>query len=250
MRRRILRSLAVTAILVGLALPVSAGWVEVDSHSGTTYISDGKVKNVDEAGGMWSVFDAKKGTLIMVDPKKRTYTEVDPVKFCKQISSAMDAMMEGIPPEQRAMMEQMMGKGGAKRAPKVSVTKKGSGGKIAGYSTVKYTVTVDGRPYKDIWLATSAPIMKDVEKYMKMMTEMSVKMDSCAGGEGPGPESSKEYLSLTERGWTMKEVNKQSGEVESEVRSLTMKSIPASEFRVPSGYRKTDTQHMMEGMMQ
>ena len=255
MRKRIIKSLAVTAILIGLGLPAYAGWVEVDKHSGTTYISGGLIKNVPEDGNeMWTIMDVNKGIITMVNPGERSYTVVEPEKFCAQMSSMMGDMMEGIPPEQRAMMEQMMGRGGPKRTPKVAVAKKGNGGRIAGLSTVKYSVTVDGRPYKDIWLATSAPIMNDVRSFIEKAEDFSTKMESCtrmgSGPQGPDPEAAKEYKDLAEKGWTMKELNRESGEVETEVIRLEKKSIPASEFRVPSGYRKVEMKEMMGGMME
>lgn len=67
---------------------------------------------------------------------------------------------------------------------------------------------------------------------------------------GPSPEASKEYIGLMEKGWMMKEVDKVSGEVETEVKSLERKNIPDSEFRAPSGYRKVDMKQMMGGMME
>ena len=134
MRKRILKSLAVTAILIGLGLPAHAGWVEVDRHSGTTYISGELIKNVPNDGNeMWTIMDVNKGTITMVNPGERSYTVVEPEKFCSQMSSMMGDMMEGIPPEQRAMMEQMMGRGGPKRVPEGRCcAKQGDGGTDCG----------------------------------------------------------------------------------------------------------------------
>ena len=248
----------VAVLITALALPAYAGWVEVDIHGNTTYISDGRIKNVpEEAGAMWTIFDANKGTITMVNPAKRSYTVIATAKYCDEMSSIIGGLMEehmkGMTPEQRAMMEQMTGRNRATKAPKVSVARKGSGGKIAGYDTVKYSVTVDGKPYKDVGVATDASIMKDMRKFMQKAIKMGAEMDDCMQGPlgmGSNPENSKEYLSLMEKGWTMREARKDGIGVETEVKSLVKKSIPASEFRVPSGYSKVDMRQAMEGMME
>ncbi|MFQ5481010.1 MAG: DUF4412 domain-containing protein [Thermodesulfobacteriota bacterium] len=246
--------LTIPLLLTVFILPAHAGWVEKDRHSGTMYISErGLVKNVPPGKSMmWSIMDLQDGTVTMVNTRTRTYTIIYPEKFCSQVSSMMNNMMEGMPPEQRAMMAEMMGGKSKKPAPRVTVSKKGSGGKMQGYSTIKYSVTVNGRAYKDVWLAVDAPIMRDVRKFISKSTEMSAQMESCSdmgpGAEGPAPETSKEYAALAKKGWPMKAVNLKNGKVEKEVLSLEKKSIPSSEFHVPTGYRKVEMREMMGGM--
>jgi hypothetical protein len=96
--------------------------------------------------------------------------------------------------------------------------------------------------------------MNDVRSFIEKAEDFSTKMESCtrmgSGPQGPDPEDAKEYKDLAEKGWTMKELNRESGEVETEVIRLEKKSIPASEFRVPSGYRKVEMKEMMGGMME
>lgn len=235
-------------MLTAFSSKALAGWVEVSGQDGaTTYISDGMVKQVPNGEGKpWSIFDANKGTIMMFMPEEMSYVEIDPEEFCEEFSK----MMAGIPPEQRAAMEQMMkGKSAAKKDPSVKVTRVGDGGKIAGYDTVKYSSTVDGKPYKEIWLASGGPNMHDVKELMQSVMKMHKKMEGCTqlGGAqfAPNPELSKEYIEMMEKGWTMKEVNLQGGSVVSEVESLTKKSIPASEFAIPTDYKKIDFMEMM-----
>jgi len=247
-------SILTTALLLtALTLPSYAGWVEVDKTSGTMYISGGMIKVVPEGkDNVWTVMDLNKGLVSIINPKARSYTVFAPDKFCSDVKSMMGNMMKGMTPEQRAMMEQMMGRSAQKKAPpKVKVVKMGPGGKIKGYNTVKYGVTVNGTPYKNVWLATNAPIMKDVRKYVKKATEMSAKMESCSQvgpGSGPAPEMSDEYTALAEKGWPMKELNLRTRKMEKEVISLNKKNIPASAFRVPTGYKKVEMREMMSGI--
>ncbi|MFQ5428375.1 MAG: hypothetical protein ACE5EZ_05280 [Thermodesulfobacteriota bacterium] len=251
--RGILLSILTMALLATFIQPAHADWVEVDKFTGTMYISDkGLVKNIaTDKSGMWSIMDLNDGSITMVDPRKKTYTIIFPEKFCSQVTTMMDNMMSEMTAEDRAMMEQMMGAGGKRPSPRVRVTKKGSGGVVAGNKTDRYIVTVNGKPFKDVYLAPNASIMKDVRKFITKSTEMSAQMESCSQ-MGPGvhttaPEMSKEYLGLAQKGWTMKEVNTDSGKVEKEVLSLKKKSIPSSEFRVPTGYKKVEMRRLMGG---
>jgi hypothetical protein len=247
---------AIVFIFTLLSSEAQAGWVEVNKHSGTSYISDNKVKQVPRGEGeSWSIFDANSGTITVVEPDKKSYMVIDPEELCKELSSMMEAMMSQVPPDQRAAMEQMLqGQSKAKKtAPAVTVKRLGDGDSIAGFETVRYNLMVDSAPYKDIWLAKDGPSMEEVQELLKSVVKMFKKMEGCtkAGGGlvGANPELSKEYMGLMEKGWTMKEVNLQNGSVVSEVQSLKRKDIPASEFAIPAGYRLVDIMEMM-GQMQ
>jgi hypothetical protein len=181
--------------------------------------------------------------------------EIDPKKICDELSKMMDAMTEAMPPEQRAAMEKMMSeKASTQKAPVVTVSRVGSGGKVAGQDTDKYSVTVDGKPYKEVWLAVDSPIMEEARVFTKSAMDLSKQVEGCKQ-IGPlsatlvaMPESSKEYMTLMEKGWRLKEVDMRNGNVQYEVESLTKKSIPASDFQIPAGYEKLDMMEMFGQM--
>ncbi len=245
--------MAAVFLLALTTASAEAGWIEKDQYTGTVYISGPLIKSVPpRSGGMWSVMDLQRGTITMINTPAKTYTVIYPERFCSEMKSMMKGMMGSMPPEQRAMMEQMMNMPGAEKAPTVRVRRVGPGGKVAGYPTTKYSVTVDGRPYREIWLAPKAPIMKAMKSYIKKSTEMSAKMESCMKmtpgmGAGPAPEASPEYLSLAPKGWPMKEIDKRTGKVDKEVISLEQESIPAATFKVPAGFRQVSLREMMMG---
>ncbi len=253
-KKALFMTISLFFLLALLSAPVHAGWVEKDRQAGTMYISGALIKVVPQrSNGMWSVMDLNSGLITMINRPGRTYAVIDPKTFCSEMKSMMTGMMQGMPPEQRAMMEQMMGGQGAGHTPSVRVRRVGSGGKVAGHDTIKYSVTVDGRPYRDIWLAPGAPIMNDMRRYLKKSSEMNASMAACSNmgpgmaGGGPAPEASKEYQAIAEKGWTMKELDRKTGKVDKEVTSLEKKSLPASTFRVPIGYRKVNMREMMMG---
>jgi len=236
-----------------MVLPSQAGWVERDSHGGIMYISRGMIKVVPDARGeVWTIMDMNKHTIKIINPKNRSYTEFNPNEFCLRVKTMMLNMISEMPPERRAVMQQMIGQSSTRRAPLVQVENKGSGGTLRGLNTTKYAIKVNGRPYKDVWIAPNAPIMKDVRGFVRQANSMSAKMESCSqfgpAARGPSPEVSREYTALSEKGWPMRELNRRTNRVEKEVLSLTKKNIPASFFHVPAGYTRVDMKNMMGGM--
>jgi len=121
----------------------------------------------------------------------------------------------------------------------VSFKKAGSGGKVAGWSTDKYEIYVDGKLYEEVWLVTDSSLVKDLTKVdFKVFQEFSSCMADQPGG-GWDPENSPEYVKLMKKGWEVKSVSH--GDVEqvsSDTVSLEKKDIPGSEFQVPANYRK------------
>ena len=70
-----------------------AGWVEVNRLSGTAYISKSMVKQVPQSEGEpWSLFDASRGTITLVQPRQKSYMEIDPEELCSLMASMMGLM--------------------------------------------------------------------------------------------------------------------------------------------------------------
>ena len=252
--------LAGFVLAAGMALPVHAGWVEVNSDGEKNMFSGGLFKNFTQGEDGWSLMDMNNGTLTIVSNKRKTYTTGTMKEFCatmsgvqNQMMAGMEQAMQGMTPEQRKMMEQMTGRGAKRPNPKVSIAKAGSGGVIAGFKTTKYTVSVDGRPSKEVWLTSHAALMKDLKPYLSKILKMS-DMSSC-GMEGAGMmggefnvENSDEYNKLMHKGYPLREKDILMGQVR-EVTSMKRKSIPASEFAVPKGYKKMSFSEMMQHEM-
>lgn len=243
---------AFIVLLIFSASPALAGWKAVDKEGNITLFSDGKFKHVSPEDGMISIFDSAKGVITMVSEHERVYASGKPEDFCKGMKEMMDAAKEqmdaamaNIPPEQRAMMEEMMKQSmpaesaGPVAKPSVSIQKAGSGGKVAGWDTDKYKVMVDGNLYEEVWLVSDSTLKKDIEK-----VDFSIfqKFSSCTEdqyGRGQDPEDTPEYMELMKEGFQVKTVSH--GDVEhhsSDTVSLEKRDIPESEFKVPAGYRK------------
>jgi len=241
--------IAVITLLILSAGPALAGLKAVDKEGGITLISDGKFKHVSPEDGMSTISDSQKGTITIINEREKTYASGKPQDFCKgmkemmdSVREMMDAAMADIPPEQRAMMEEMMKQStptSPAKKPSVSIKKAGKGGKVAGWDTDKYEVFVDGKLYEELWLVTHSTILKELAKMdFKIFQEFS----SCAAsqdGGGYDPENSPEYIKLMQEGLEVKTVSR--GPVEqdsSDTVSLEKKDIPDSEFRVSADFRK------------
>ncbi len=209
--KRYISELFLASVLVFIFLASSqAGWIiEKSSKPGfggtetktTEYYQDNKIKTVSE--GEITVIDFEKGVLISTNPQEKTYIEEPIGEFIKTIAQTMESsmaalkeqmakQMEGMSPEQRKMMEEMMSKQGIKmpgqepkEKPQVSieVEKLSKTEEIAGFKATAYRVSVGGKPQEEIWLAPEINISEEIdfEKMEKFQREMSKSLEASLG---------------------------------------------------------------------
>jgi hypothetical protein len=281
------------ALLIGLRVPAQAGWVAVDKNGDKSQISKGIVKNSNPRRDEWSLMDVNTGTLTVVNDQNKVYTTGTTKEFCETMTGMRNQMMsggrgmssmkgmpnmekmmqgmeeakKGMTPEQRQMMEQMMGRakkrgGGmpsmgqeASRGPDptVTVVKAGDGDVVAGLKTIHYQVSVDGRVAKEVWLTNDSALMKDIKPYMNKFLYMSREMSRCTSMRGNMMggfvvESSEPYLKLMEKGYPLREKDIRSGWVR-EVKTMEQKSIPETELTLPKGYKPVTFMELMQSQM-
>jgi len=109
------------------------------------------------------IFRGDRQELVAIDHGRRTYMVIDQATI-KQLASQLGAamsqmqqMMQNLPPEQRAAMEQAMrgrGMGGAMGPPPPPAELKRTNERAehAGYDTVKYEVLRGGRKVRELWV--------------------------------------------------------------------------------------------------
>ncbi len=239
---RLIVLLSISVFLAGVAANAFAGWVQTEKSGDVTYFSKGKVKNISGEDDMWSVIDTSSGVLTMVSPTKKSYATATVDEFCAFI----DRMMGGMNAQQKAMMEAMMKKN---RSQNLKVKKVGPGGKVAGYTTDKYRIDAGGASRMEVWVSTDTRLNRAYKKMMKKVMPQVNRMASCSsmGGGGMEVEDSKEYRTIVEKGWILKSVSRGEVSSESETVKLVEKKIPASEFKVPAGYKKVTFEQLMGG---
>ncbi len=241
---KLLISSLVIAAIVGFTAPVFAGWVQVDREGAITLISEGMLKQTSGGEDQYSVLDARRGNIIFVDPKRKVYSKETIDDFCKAVIEGMNKVRKAMPAEDKGKQ-----KGG--KDVRVSVTKEGDGGAVAGYNTVKYKVLTDGKLYEEIWLTSDPAVMKDLEsvfrtvmkKFEKCLASLANVSDSLA----LSVEETQEYRELERQGWQMRSKTYAGGRgpLTSEIVKLEKRDIPASEFEVPSGYKKVSVIEMI-----
>jgi hypothetical protein len=121
---------------------------------------------------------------------------------------------------------------------KIDVEKSADTKKISGYGCTKYVITKDGNEFMTVWATKDvngfSAMKKDWEEFSKRMMAMSPMI-----GKGIGEAFSKidGFPIQTEMGQGMT----------STVTKVEKKTTAASEFEVPSGYKKVKSK-MMEDM--
>lgn len=229
MRKCFTATAVLAATLFCFGLDARAGWVMTDKDGSKTYLSDGKVKEASEEGGEASmVMDYKKKQLLVVNPETKVCAQASFDEYCGVMNQMFSAMREA--------MKSMGGGTAPEENPQVSVKKVGSGGKIAGFDTIKYQVFADGSLYEEVWLSANRALVAE-------MGDLSAlnKFASCLnGGMTRDVEASPEYMKLLSIGLPVKTVSYEMGspEVGAEIVRMEKKNIPASVFEAPSGYKK------------
>jgi GLPGLI family protein len=200
-----------------------------------------------ESENQATIFRLDKEMIYQVDKQKKEYSEMTFAEFeafAKKTSSEMDTKMsamkkqlEGMPPEQRKMMEKMMGGAGigAKTDAQIDVMKTTEKKTINGYSCIKYAMQENGKEIGSVWTTTAVPdfntMQKDIIEFAKRMAaQMPMKGAQIAAAmmKIGGFAIQTTIFGVT----TM-------------VTKLEKKSIPASEFEIPAGYKKVDQQNIM-----
>jgi hypothetical protein len=233
------------AVTCAVLTPAHAGWVMTESNGNVTHVANGMMKSVWESGSV--ILKGTDGTIVMIDDQRRMYTASDIEEFCETAGSMFEKVMENIPPEQREMMKQMMGGESGGPPPDVVVVKEGAGGKIAGFETDKYTVSVDGDLYEEVWVATDEELLKDFGPLTRMIADFMGCSLSIAAMGGTPPEATEEYLKLMETGLMLKveRHDEDAPGTATDVTALVKADVPESTFEIPSGYRKVEYMELM-----
>ena len=210
-----------------------AGIYTEEVDGGKTYISNGKLKEVDEEGGM--ILDSKTSEIIYYNPENKTFAQSKISDFCKSMAEVMNQMMEALPPE----FKELFGMDQEQKPAKVEIVSEGDGGIIAGYKTVKYKVLADGELHETMWLAMDASLVKEFQSLTGILSGFT-KCSNMIKFGAPPVEMSSEYIKIMQKGLTLKSIQYEMDEENEVVNTVKVeiKDIPDSEFQVPEGYNK------------
>jgi len=253
------------------ALGVQAGITmiaeEVSGSTITKMFMEGdhiRVDIDDGEGRMSMLYDTEAGSFWMVNHDERNYMQIDKAQI-EQMMGTMNQMMkqmqdsfQNMPPEQRAMMERMMG--GAmpvesKEPPKRELKATGEKKKVDGKTCQRYVQTVDGEMENEFWVATfkelkiSKSDVKAMHKMSQSQQEMldTMKDNPFAGAMEGGLQAYEEM-----DGIPLITKNYSNGRVVHETHVRQVKPGPLDEglFKLPQGYRKQEMPGMGGGAPQ
>ncbi len=213
------------------------------------YFDGGRMRSND-ADGDGAIF--KNKTIYALDAENKTYTSVDKAAMDRmggQLAEArkkMEAQLAGMPPERRAMMEEMMKQmgGGAPggKAPKREVKSTGRSESVAGFKCTLWEVTLDGQKHQEL-CATPASAIPGGAEVLATMREIGEMTEGLTAGLGPMAQRSanEEWRDVAKIGGVpvlMRDF--EGGKVSTETRLAVIRkeSVPASMFEVPAGYKE------------
>jgi hypothetical protein len=223
--------------------------------TGVAYIATDRLAHRSNADGETPenevIFRADREVMLFVDHEDKTYRQIDRAAidaFAAKMSAAMaqmKAQLAGLPPEQRAMMEQnlgaMMPGATPKPAPKIEYRKTSETKSISGFDCTKYERVENGKVDEFLWVAPNAAIgfSADDQAVFGKMSEFTQKMLS-AFGPGVSEEVGDEFAAVSKLGgWPiLTQSLGEDGKVEDEtlVESIGHDKLADSLFEVPNGY--------------
>lgn len=182
-----------------------------------------------------------KEVIWQLNPAKKTYSEMTFAQIENVASKAggkMDAamakmqeQMKNMSEEERKMMEKMMGgrmpAAGAQNSAAVQVKNTGEHKTISGFSTTKYTVQQGDQTTMTLW------VTKDIKGFEEMRDDWHSFSKRMAAMAPQGRGMADAYKNID--GFP---VQTEMGGIITTVTKVERRSAPASEFEIPSGYKK------------
>jgi hypothetical protein len=208
-----------------------------------------KKYRVAPEGEMISIIRLDQEKLLLVDGKRKTYHEMafsEMEEMLKGVDVQMQEaqkQLDQLPPDQRKMVEEMMGKMHGKKEKKaIEVVKGGETKTINGFRCTNFILKRDGKNEATVWATNDIGIPASAWKEMwKDMEEFSKRIAAMMpGGEGELVEKSH---SLVDGFPICTELNDKTTMT---VTKVEKRSIPAAAFEVPADFTR-ENPPIMEG---
>ena len=202
-----------------------------------TYYMPGMART-EQGSGEITIIRMDQEKIYSINPETKEYSEMtfaDLEKAAGKANAKMDELkkkLADMPPEQRKMMEQMMGdKLGKGAEQQASVEATGETSTISGWKCSKYVVKAGPMEFT-VWatkdVAQPGSMRKDWEQMNRRMSSMR------PGGSGTSLSDAMQKID----GFPV-ETDMTQG-IKNVVIKYEKRSTPASQFEVPSGYTKTE----------
>jgi len=242
--------LCATAASAGVRIETVTRDIKTQVADGGTQIvmvQDGKVRmnNANKANGVI----LKDAVFYVLDDKKKTYMELDRAtikKTADQAGAAMKQMQEqlkNMPPDQRALMEKMMGA----NAPGMMSGKKdtyeakdtGKSDSSEGRKCRVWNLLKNGTVHEELCVVpfASLPGKEDFEKTFKELAEAFEGMSSGLPGVGDSMKARNVIQGYPVRVRSYDDAGNPRG-TETVMTKWVEESLPGATFELPAGYKK------------
>lgn len=203
------------------------------------------------------IININKNELTFIMEQSKNYWQGNPREFRESMHSAMkkmmDRMMEQVPDAQREMYKQMLGDMDEMystptddeiNSVNITIEDTGETTDIAGYSSEKYLVKIDGKIVETAWISKGLDLSRDFDprKMQEMMVQIQPNVEDDALFE-----YTDEYLDLMDKGFLMKSIDPENETTE--VIKVVERNIPATELKLPDGYTKVTIDQLMQQQM-
>ncbi len=215
-----------------------------------TQVQDGKIRSSRGTDGGMIIAGT---TIIMIDDKRKQYREMDKESMKKMAAKANDAMgqmqerMKNMTPEQRAMMEKMMGgqiPGGMGNEGKPDVYESKDTGKsdtVEGRKCRLWHINRNGALLEEMCVVpfSSLPGKENFEKAFKELADAFSELASAMPNVDKAVKVRTSVNGYPVRIRPYDGAGKLRG-TETVMTKWAEESIPASAFQVPAGYKKAE----------
>lgn len=218
-----------------------------DGAPQTMLVQDGKLKT---SSGKSNSMIIKGGNIYIVNDEKKSYREMTKEQMQKmagQANAAMSQMqerMKNMSPEQRAMMEKMMGDkipGGMPGAkPDVWASQDtGKSETVDGRKCKVWNLTRNGKPFEEVCVVPYATLggKEDLEKAFREMAEAFAEFTKGMPNADAGVKARLDVRGYPVRSRPYDASGKLRG-TETVLAKWAEEAIPAAAFDVPKGYTK------------
>lgn len=206
------------------------------------YVEPGRLRAETQSaeGESILIFRADRQLVWVIQPAQKSYTEMTEADMAR-VAGQMQAMLKDLPPDQRAMMEQMMKRqSGAGKAPQISVKRVGAEA-VGKFDATKYEVWSDGGRVADVWAAPLAQVNVQPAEHETFLqfTRFMEKLTQAVGSAGSSGDWTRHAAAI--EGFPVKSVSYEStGKPanEQQVVRAERQAVGDDKFQVPPGMRK------------
>ncbi len=223
------------------------------NEDGKMYIRGKDLKMQRSGQNQETIFLGSKQLLFSIDSASKQYTEISKEDM-KAISAKMDAAMSqldakmaSMPPEQQAMMKQMMGGMMKKMMPQetapAEITKTNETETISGYPCVKYIVKRGSEVTREYWVADPS-VLSGGSELRTALDSMGSFLKELIGSLSKGPMAGMMENPFSEfsavEGVPIKTILYKDGKRHSEtiITSIANEGLEPDVFQIPDGYSK------------